>query len=61
MRAPLNYSVHRRSGSHRTLRSPNYPPLTFAWHDGTTIPPGAVRKILCDDVGLTEAEARELI
>jgi predicted RNase H-like HicB family nuclease len=30
---------------------------TFAFHDGATIPPGLVRKVLCRDVGLGEPEA----
>jgi predicted RNA binding protein YcfA (HicA-like mRNA interferase family) len=61
-RQPLAYRVVRQSGSHRRLESPNgYPPLTFAFHDDTTIPRGAVKKILCKDVGLTEAEALALI
>jgi predicted RNA binding protein YcfA (HicA-like mRNA interferase family) len=60
-RRPLGYEVVRQKGSHRRLESPNgYPPLTFAWHDGATIPPGAVRKVLINDVGLTEEEASEL-
>ncbi len=62
MRKPLEYEVTRRSGSHRTLESKHgYPRLGFAFHDGITVPPGAVRKILMDDVGLSEQEARKLL
>jgi hypothetical protein len=43
------------------MQSPNYPPLTFAFHDGATIPSGLVRKILIKDVGLDEMEARKLL
>jgi predicted RNA binding protein YcfA (HicA-like mRNA interferase family) len=61
-RKPLAYVVVRTSGSHRRLESPNgYPPLTFSFHDGDTLPSGLVRKILCRDVGLTEQQARELV
>ena len=61
-REPLAYAVVRQQGSHRRLQSTNgYPPLSFAWHDGATIPPGLVRKVLVKDVGLSEAAALALI
>lgn len=60
-RKPLGYRVRRQSGSHRRMRSPGYPPLTFAFHHSATIPPGLVRKILVHDVGLAEDEARKLL
>ncbi len=61
-RLPFDYRVVRQKGSHRRLESPNgYPPLTFAFHDGDSLPPGAVRKVLCKDVGLTEEEALKLV
>lgn len=60
-RQPLDYEVVRQSGSHRRMRSPGHPPLTFAFHDGATIPAGLVRKILVKDVGLDEEEARKLL
>ena len=60
-REPLGYEVHRQKGSHRKLESRNgYPPLGFSFHDRVTIPPGLVRKILVQDVGLTDEEASEL-
>jgi hypothetical protein len=43
------------------MRSPDYPPLTFAFHDGITIAPSGVRKTLVDEVGLGEEEARKLL
>ena len=43
------------------MRSPVYPPLTFAFHDKATIPAGLVRKILIKDIGLAEDEARKLL
>ena len=60
-RQPLSYRVVRRSGSHRRLKAPGRPPLTFAFHDRETIPAGLVRKILVRDVGLGEGEARRLL
>ena len=52
---------YSQSGSHRRMQSPDHPPLTFAFHDGATIPAGLVRKILVKDVGLDEGEARKLL
>jgi predicted RNA binding protein YcfA (HicA-like mRNA interferase family) len=62
MREPLAYEVVRQKGSHRRMKSTNgYGTLTFSWHDGATIPPGLVEKVLVDDVGLGRAEALDLI
>jgi predicted RNA binding protein YcfA (HicA-like mRNA interferase family) len=61
MREPLNYRVVRQSGSHRTLRAPGRPQILFAPHDGATVSPGLVRRILVRDVGLDEREARRLL
>ncbi|HEX7246308.1 MAG TPA: type II toxin-antitoxin system HicA family toxin [Solirubrobacterales bacterium] len=55
------YRVARQSGSHRRMEAPSRPPLTFAFHDKTTIPSGLVRKVLVKDVGLAEDEARKLL
>jgi predicted RNA binding protein YcfA (HicA-like mRNA interferase family) len=60
-RKPLGYRAVRRSGSHRRLEGPARPPLTFAFHDNATVPPGLVRKILTRDVGLADEEARRLL
>lgn len=60
-REPLNYRVSRQSGSHRRMEAPGRPPLTFAFHDRATVPPGLVRKVLVRDVGLAEDEARKLL
>ena len=60
-REPLSYEVARQRGSHRRLKALGRPPITFAFHDGATIPPGLVRKILCRDVGLGEDEALKLL
>jgi len=60
-RPPLAYEVERQRGSHRRLVSATYPPLLFSFHDRADIAPGLVRKILCRDVGLSEAEALDLL
>ena len=58
----LGYSVVRQKGSHRTLESDQgYARLLFAFHDGDTIAPGMVRKILMKDVALSDEEARKLL
>jgi predicted RNA binding protein YcfA (HicA-like mRNA interferase family) len=62
MRKPLEYRIDRQKGSHRRLKSDQgFPDLTFSFHDGVTIPPGAVRKILTRDVGLSEQDALKLL
>lgn len=62
MREPLNYQVARQKGSHRKLTSSaGYPSLTFSWHDRATIPSGLVKEILTERVGLSEADAFQLL
>jgi predicted RNA binding protein YcfA (HicA-like mRNA interferase family) len=61
IREPLSYEIVRQRGSHRRLKAAGRPPITFAFHDGATIAPGMVRKILCRDVGLGEDEALKLL
>lgn len=60
-RQPLGYRVVRQAGSHRRLKSPDYPPLTIAFHGKATISGGHVREILVKQVELAEDEARELL
>lgn len=61
-RDPLKYRVARQRGSHVRLESDaGYPPLTFAFHAGSDIPAGLVRKILINDVGLSVEEAEALL
>jgi predicted RNA binding protein YcfA (HicA-like mRNA interferase family) len=61
-RAPLGYSITRQRASHCTLDSRNgYPRIHVAGHDRDTFPPGLVRKILCERVGLSEEEAVGLL
>lgn len=61
-RPPLSYRVVHQSGSHRRLESSaGYPPLTFAWHDGVTIAPGAIRKLFVKTIGLSAEDALRLL
>lgn len=60
-REPLGYRAVRRAGSHWRMEAPGRPPLTFAFHDRATVPGGVVRRILMQDVGLAEDEARGLL
>lgn len=60
-RQPLNYVVTRQTGSHRTLEAPGRPTLHLSFHDRQELPGGLVRKILVQDVGLSEEEARSLL
>ena len=57
----LGYRESRRSGSHPRMVCDNREPLTFSFHDGQTIPPGLVKKILEKDVGLTDTEIRTIL
>jgi predicted RNA binding protein YcfA (HicA-like mRNA interferase family) len=58
---PLSYRVTRQSGSHRRLQADGYPALTWAFHDGRTLAPSEVRRILVNHVGLAEDEALRLL
>lgn len=61
-RKPLSYAVQRQKGSHRTMRSSaGYPDIHISGHEADTIGPDLVKKILCNDVGLNEADARKLL
>jgi predicted RNA binding protein YcfA (HicA-like mRNA interferase family) len=61
IREPLCYRTVRQRGSHRRLEAPGRPPLLFSFHDGATVPPGLVKKVLVKDVGLTDDEAIDLL
>ena len=62
-RAPLSYQAKRSTGgSHTVLKSATgHPDLLWSFHDGHTLAPGLVRKILVRDVGLSEQQARDLL
>ncbi len=55
-RQPLSYRVERQKGSHIKLVSDSRPPLLFAFHQNQNLPPGMVRTILKDQVGLSDEE-----
>ena len=58
----LQYEINNQRGSHRKLVSrAGYPSLLFSAHDGETLGPVLVRKILIGDVGLTEEKAKEVL
>jgi predicted RNA binding protein YcfA (HicA-like mRNA interferase family) len=57
----LGYAETRRTGSHRRMESDNHPPLTFAFHDNQSIPPGLLKKILHKDIGLSDKEIRDIL
>ena len=62
VREPLAYRVVRQRGSHRRLVSDRgYRPITYAFHDRVTLPPGVVRDVLVRQVGVDEASALELV
>jgi hypothetical protein len=61
MSAPLNYEEVRRSGSHRRLKADGRPTLTWAYHDGRTLSPVEVRRVLVNQIGLAEDEALKLL
>ena len=60
-REPLSYQIVRQDGSHRTLEADGRPRLLLSFHDKQEIPGRLVRKILVQDVGLTDDEARSLL
>jgi predicted RNA binding protein YcfA (HicA-like mRNA interferase family) len=60
-REPLGYRIARQVGSHRTMTAPSRPTLLLSFHDRQEIPGSLVRKILLNDIGLTEREALELL
>lgn len=57
----LGYVTVRQKGSHRRLKAPGRPSLTFSHFGGDELPPGLVRTILVKEVGLTIEEALEVV
>jgi predicted RNA binding protein YcfA (HicA-like mRNA interferase family) len=60
-REPLSYRVVTQRGSHRKLEADGRPKINFAWHDGATVAPSQVKKLLVTKIGLTEEEAHECL
>lgn len=60
-RGPLYYTIKRQRGSHKHFASENYPDVLFSYHDGKSLAPGELRKLLVGIVGLSEEDALRLI
>jgi len=60
-RFPLCYKIHRQKGSHRILKSPNYPDLRIGYHDTVEVSGSYIKNLLMKKVGLSEKMAREII
>jgi predicted RNA binding protein YcfA (HicA-like mRNA interferase family) len=60
-RKPLSYTVTSQKGSHRKLEADGRPTINFAWHDGATVGPSQVKKLLVTKIGLTEEEAHDCL
>ena len=60
-RFPLCYKIDRQKGSHRILKSPNFPDLRIGYHDTVEVSGSYVRNLLVKEVGLSEKMAREII
>jgi predicted RNA binding protein YcfA (HicA-like mRNA interferase family) len=62
LRKPLEYEIERQKGSHRTMTSSNgFGRLLFSGHEGDEVGPTRIKKILVDQVGLTEEQAIRLL
>lgn len=58
LRKPLSYRIKRQKGSHRVMESEaGYPKILFTVHDGATVGPKYVERVLCKQVGLSEEDA----
>ena len=57
----IGYTTERQSGSHRKLVAPGRQPIGFAFHEGTEVPPRALRHMLVQRAGLTDEEIRTLL
>jgi predicted RNA binding protein YcfA (HicA-like mRNA interferase family) len=61
VREPLAYLVRQRGSHRRLVSNRGYRPITFAFHDRVTLPPGVVRDVLVRQVGMDEASALEVV
>ena len=57
----LGYEEARCKGSHRRMVHKHKPPFTLSCHNGQTIAPGLVKKIMRKDIGLTDQEILEIL
>ncbi len=60
-RSPLYYKITRQRGSHRVLKSSNYPDLRIGYHDSVEVSGGYVKNLLMKEIGLSEKMARGII
>ncbi len=59
--AAIGYEQRRRSGSHRILVCAGRETIIFAFHDGAEVPPAALRHMLMNRAGLSDAEILRVI
>ncbi len=57
----IGYRVERQKGSHRKLVANGRRPIGFAFHDGSEVPPRALRHMLVERAGLNDSEIKELL
>lgn len=61
LRKPLNYTIVRTSGSHRTLVAMGRPKVLFTFHTSKELSAREVKGVLMGQVKLTQVEALEVI
>ena len=57
----IGYQEQRRSGSHRVLTAPGRRTIVFAFHEGSEVPPAALRHMLTNRAQLTDQEIEALL
>ncbi len=57
----IGYRQERQRGSHRKLVADGRKTIVFAFHDGATVPPAALRVMLVKRAGLTDREIADLL
>jgi predicted RNA binding protein YcfA (HicA-like mRNA interferase family) len=60
-REPLNYYIVSQRGSHKKLKSKNYPTIQYCFHNSREISGIEIKKILITVIGLTLEQELELI
>ncbi len=61
MRSPLNYRILRTRGSHQLLTVAGRGTILIATHEGRTMSPRMVEKLLTQNAGLTRKDALKLV
>ena len=59
--ARVGYQQERRRGSHCVLTAPGRLPIIFAFHEGSEVPPAALRHMLANRAQLTDEEIEALL